>query len=108
MASDSSSISTRLIPKKQYVVPTTGSTIVVNSNGYVRLRLNPLSSLLSLTITFPDSPEDGDTVEISTTETVSDLTINGGTILNTPTNILSGGFLAYEYNVDSDEWFRTG
>lgn len=101
-------IDQRLIPTKQYATPTTGSTVNINTNGYVRLRLNPAGSLLALTLALPSSPSDGDTVEIASTQAVTTLTMSGGTIIGALTTLVVGTFAVYEFNSDSSQWFRTG
>lgn len=108
MAIDTSTISVRLIPVKQYVTPTTGSTVTVNSNGCVRLRINPAGSLLALTVTLPSSPQDGDMTEIASTQVITGLTMSVGTIIGPLTTMAVGTFAKYEYNSDSSQWFRVG
>lgn len=101
-------INERLVPVKQYVAPATGATVNVGTSGYVRLRINPAATIAALTINLPSSPQDGDTVEISSTQIVTALTLSGGTIIGALTSMVVGGFAVYEYNSDSSQWFRTG
>lgn len=108
MATQSSSIDIRLIPQNQYVTPTTGSTVTVNSNGYVRLLIDPAGSLLALTVALPSSPTDGDKVEICSTQAITTLTISGGTVIGTLTTMAIGTFAHYIFNGTAAKWFRIG
>lgn len=102
-----STIDTRLIPVKQYVTPTTGATITVNSNGFVKLLINPAGSLLALTITFPSTPSDGDVVNLGSTQAVTTLTMNGGTIVGGLASLAIGSTASYTYSSDASEWIKT-
>lgn len=104
----STTISERLVPIKQYATPTTGQTVTVNSNGYVKLVINPAGSLLALTITLPASPTDGDIVTIGTSQAVTTLTMNGGTIVGGLATLSIASFATYVYNSDSTTWYRMG
>lgn len=100
-------ISDRLIPVKQYVTPTTGSTVTVNGNGYIKLVINPAGSLVALTVTLPGSPSDGDTVNLSCTQAVTTLTMNGGTIVGGLATLSIGSTATYIYNSDSSQWIKS-
>lgn len=99
-------ISDRLVPIKQYVTPTTGSTVTVNSTGFIKLKINPAGTLLALTIALPGSPTDGDVVNVSSTQAITTLTMSGGTIVGPLTTMAIGSFAEYEYVSDSSSWFR--
>lgn len=101
-------INERLIPIKQYITPTTGSTVNVNTNGYVRLIVDPAGSLVALTIAFPGSPQDGDTVQASFSQTITTLTMNGGTILSSLTTTLAGSKGTWVYDSTSTKWHLIG
>lgn len=103
-----STLDIRLIPTQQYVAPTTGQTITVNTNGYVQLRINPAGTLLALTITLPGSPSDGDTVEVASSQAVTTLTMSGGTIVGPLTTMAVGTFAVYQYVASASSWFRIG
>lgn len=93
---------------KQYVTPTTGSTVTVNGNGYVSLFLNPAGSLLALTVTLPGSPTDQDCVDVHSSQAITTLTMNGGTIVGALTTAVIGTFASYRYYSDSSSWVRVG
>ncbi len=104
----SKTLEERLIPQVQYTTPTTGSTVTVNTNGHVRLLLNPAGSLLALTVTLPSSPSDGDIVQLCSSQIVTGLTMNGGTIIGALTTLAVATFASYVYSADSSKWFRNG
>lgn len=101
-------IDERLIPAVQYTTPTTGSTVTVNSSGHVRLLINPAGSLLALTITLPSGPSDGDRVDIGSTQAVTTLTMNGGTIVGPLSTMAIATFASYVYSATAASWFRIG
>jgi hypothetical protein len=101
-------IDERKIPQTQYATPTTGGTIAVNSNGYVNLVINPAGSLLALTINFPSNPQDGDTVNFSSTQIVTTLTMNNGTFIGALTSLVVGSFGYFIYSSDAGKWMRMG
>ncbi len=101
-------ISERLIPCKQYVTPTTGSTVNVNTNGNVCLFINPAGSLLALTVALPGSPQDMDVLEIHSSQVITGLTMSGGTIIGALTSMVIGTFASYRYYSDTSSWARVG
>lgn len=101
-------INARLVPQVQYTTPTTGSTINVNTNGYVRLLINPSGSLLALTVALPASPSDGDILELCSSQIVTGLTMSGGTIIGALTSMAVATFAAYCYSASASSWFRIG
>jgi hypothetical protein len=105
---DTSTISVRLIPTKQYTTPATGNTVTVNSTGTTWLFLNPAGTLLTLTVTLPASPTDQDSVKIFSSQAITTLTINGGTIIGALTTMAIGTFSEYTLFSDTSNWARTG
>jgi len=95
---------------KNIYVPTTGSSILLNQARNQRVLLNPAGSLLSLTITFPDAPVDGDIIVISSSQAITTLTINGnGKTVNSALASLSlGGFGRWCFDSSVNIWFRIG
>lgn len=108
MAAPTSTIDIRLIPTIQYTTPTTGSTINVNATGHVQLIINPVGSLLALTVALPGSPSDGDVVNISSSQVVTTLTMSGGTIVGALTSLAVASFAEYLYSATAGVWFRKG
>lgn len=101
-------ISDRLIPQRQEVAPTTGSTVNVNGNGYTKLFINPAGSLLALTISLPSSPQDLDAVLISSTQAITTLTMSNGTIVGALTTMAIATFAEYTYSSTTSQWWRSG
>lgn len=105
---DTSTLSTRLIPQVQYSAPTTGSTVTVNSNGHSVLFINPAGTILALTITLPSSPADGDRITLGSSQVVTGLTMNGGTIIGALTALAVATFATYCFSSSASSWFRIG
>ena len=95
-------------PAVQYVAPTTGSTVNVATTGNIVLFINPAGSLLALTVTLPATPTNGDRVSIASSQVVTTLTMNGGTIIGALTTLAVASFAAYSYSSDASSWFRVG
>lgn len=98
-------INERLIPIKQYVTPTTGATVTANNNGYVVLFINPAGSLLALTIAFPAVPQDGDRLQITSSQAVTTVTMSGGTIIGALTSFVVGSKATFAYESTSTTWY---
>lgn len=92
----------------QYSAPTTGSTITVGSSGHVKLLINPAGTLLALTVTLPASPQDGDIVSIGSSQIVTGLTMNGGTIIGGLTSLAVATFASFIFSSTANSWFRIG
>lgn len=98
----------RTVPTIQYATPTTGSTVTIGSTGSTRLILNPAGTLVALTVTLPSSPSDGDYVQLCSSQAITTLTMNGGTIVGSLTTAAIGTFAAYIFNATTSSWFRIG
>jgi hypothetical protein len=101
-------LNSRLVPTIQYVTPSTGGTVTVNTNGWVQLLINPSGSLLALTIALPGSPSDGDIVQLCSSQAVTTLTMSGGTVIGPLTTLAIGTFATYIYSSTASVWFRIG
>lgn len=89
----------------QYATPTTGQTVVANGSG--ALIINPAGTLVALTVTFPASPADGQAFEILSTQIVTTMTLNGGTIASTLTTIGVNGAARWKYSASAATWLRS-
>lgn len=105
---DTSTISVRLVPQVQYATPTVGQTVTVNSNGSVVLHLNPAGTLATLTIAFPASPQDGDRVQIGSTQIVTTLTMSVGTIVGALASLAVGSGGTWSYSATAAQWIKIG
>lgn len=91
----------------QYEVPETGATVVMRADTQALL-LKPAGTLLTLTITVPTTPIDGQEISISSTQALTTLTVNGGTMEQSLTSLAANGFFGFIYNVTTSTWFRIG
>lgn len=101
-------IDVRLVPATQYVTPLTATTVTVLSTGAINLMINPAGTIAALTITMPSGPSDGDMVRIASTQIITVLTMNGGTIVLPLTTMALGAFAAYVFSSNSSNWLRIG
>lgn len=92
----------------QYVTPTTGTTVTVTTARNVKLLIDPAGSLLALTIALNGSPQDGDIVQLGSSQAITTLTVTGGTIVGTLTALGVASFATFLYNTTSAKWFRIG
>ena len=88
----------------QYATPTAGQTVV--SNGAGTLILAPAGTLTTLTVTLPSSPIDGQAFGISSSQIITALTINGGTIRGALTTIAVNGWAHYKFSATAGAWFK--
>jgi hypothetical protein len=101
-------IDIRLIPQVQYATPTVGQTVTVNSNGHVKLLLNPAGTLATLTVAFPASPVDGDVIQMGSTQIVTTLTMSVGTIVGALAALAVGGSGTWIYSGTASQWIKIG
>lgn len=93
-----------------YNAPLTGFAITVGDD-IAQLVLEPAGTLATGTVTLPAAPEDGDTVGISTTQTITALTISpntGQTVADAPTTLGVGGAVRFLYRSANTTWYRIG
>lgn len=91
----------------QYAVPTTGQTVVI-AGGTTALLVDPAGTLAGLTITLPSAPVNGQEVYIASSQIITALTVNGGTIVGTLTTLGAAGFALFVYSANASKWFRCG
>lgn len=102
------SIEERLIPAIQYETPTTGATVTVSATGHIKLIIDPAGTLATLTVTLPGTPQNNDMVQLGSSQIVTALTMNGGTVVGALTTLAVGGFATYVYSSTAVKWFRVG
>lgn len=93
-----------------FVVPTTGGTVTLTQQRRQIVLLNPAGTLATLTVNLPNTPNDGDIVRIGTAQTITLLTVGGGSnsVVGTLTTLLIGSYGAWIYNTSTTKWFRIG
>jgi hypothetical protein len=95
-----------------FQAPTEGFSITIGNN--VRsLLLNPAGTLLAGTITMPGNPQNGRSVKIASSQTITALTLNANTGQSFAagaaiTTILANGFAEYTYRGGNNTWYRVG
>lgn len=93
-----------------YDAPTTGFTYNFDiTNTFISLVLNPSSTIANGTIILPDTPMDGQTIEVLTSQDITTLTVSpntGQTILNAPITLGANTGFSYRYVAAVTTWFR--
>ncbi len=90
--------------------PTTGFSITI-SDTVAELHLTPAGTLASGTITLPAAPYNGQTVTVSTTQTVTALTVSpnsGQSVSGAPTTITAATPFTMRYRTSTTQWRRVG
>lgn len=90
-----------------YSTPATGATITLTQARHQIALLNPAGTLATLTVALPVSPNDGDIVNIGSSQIITALTITG-TIIGTLTTLTVAGFAKFIFNATAAKWFRIG
>lgn len=81
-----------------YSAPTTGQTAQI-PNNISDWTFLPAGTLAALTVSLPTAPQDGLTLTVSTTQTITALTVNAtsGTVYNPPTTLSAGQTFEYKF-----------
>lgn len=101
-----------LVP--QYASPTaTAFSVAVRSDAVqpsTWLVLSPTAVFATGTITLDPAPVAGERLQVSTTQTVTALTINGGTkgVIGAPTTVAAGVPFELRFDAVTDLWYRVG
>ncbi len=94
----------------QYASPATGATVAVPVTAVgqnTRLILSPAGTIATLTITLDTAPADLETISVSSTQTITALTINGGTTSGAPTTMGATTPFRLQYDAVAGVWHRT-
>lgn len=89
-------------------VPLTGFSIAMTPTDKV-LMLKPAGVLATGTVVLPASPYDGQSVQISSTKTITGFTLSpndGETVFNAPTTLVGGSGFHYFYRATDNSWYR--
>jgi hypothetical protein len=91
-----------------YFTPTTGSTIT--STGARTMVLNPSGTIATLTVNFPSSPNNNQEFKISSTQTITSLTLSGGsgiTVDGSVSTLSANSAVGWIYISSISTWIRT-
>jgi hypothetical protein len=96
-------------PSVNYVVPTEAGSVVVSAEQFV-YTLVPATGLAVLAIVLPPSPIDEQVFELSTTQTIDDLTVTApasATVLGGgPFVLAANGGVSWRYRLSDTTWYR--
>lgn len=96
-------------PVSQYASPLTGSTVAITrTDADTWLVLTPAGTINALTIALPAAPVDRLEVGVSSSQTVTNLTLSGGTVINGPATIGTGDGRTFRlrYEGVAGAWYR--
>jgi hypothetical protein len=96
-------------PQIIHIAPLTGAKVAIAQRAFqTAVLIDPLGALAALEVDFPTAPNDGDLVSVSSSQTVTALTLSGGTIaiINPPTTMAAGGHVLYAYSAAGNKWFQ--
>lgn len=88
------------------VIPADLSTVTIASTTQLVL-VDPAGALTSLTITFPSANlRNGQEINLAFSQTVTTVTMNGGTFIGALTTAVAGTFGTWRWNVATSKWWR--
>lgn len=91
----------------QYASPATGATVTVGNTGQnTRLILSPAGTIATLTIALDATPADQQTLSVSSTQTITALTLSGGTVSGAPTTMGAATPFRLQYDAVALVWHR--
>lgn len=96
------------VTKPQVATPTSGQTVTITGRRNRAVLINPAGTLAALTITLPANPSNGQIIRILSTQIITTLTLNGGTIQGPQTTLAANEGGVYEYHSSLSKWFRVG
>ena len=85
-------------------VPVAAGTVALLA--WKRQVLNPAGTLTTLTVTLPASPVDGQTQFVHATQSITTLTLNGGTIKNAPATLAAGASMGFMWSAAVAAWIK--
>lgn len=96
----------------QYAAPNaTGFTVVIapeTTGANVWLKLTLGGAYAAGTVTLPSTPVDGQEVLVTTRQTVTAITVNGGTVYGTPTTLTPTAPFRLRFDGVDSTWNRVG
>lgn len=92
---------------KQISTATSGTVTAIDTKQNLQLIHNAASLAITLTISFPVTPTDGQTFSVVSVLGVTTLTLSSAlTILGGITTLAVTGFATYMYESSLNQWFR--
>lgn len=91
------------VPAHQLFTPLTGQTATIQANK--TNIINPAGTIAALTVSFPSSPANNDSVQIKFTQAVTAITYSGGTIQSGATSAVAGTYMRFVYDSGSNKWY---
>lgn len=91
-----------------YSAPISGATVTM-AQGDQRVIIDPAGAIAALTVTLPSAPQDGNTVEMMTSQAITALTVNapGGASVNGGAFMLTAnGGASWLYRSVNTTWYR--
>ena len=93
-------------PATQYASPLTGTTVTVTGTDDVWLVLTPAGTIATLTVALPDAPVNKQEVAVSASQTVTALTLSGGTVIGGPTTMGAASPFRLRYEGVAGAWYK--
>tara|TARA_R110002126_G_scaffold198085_1_gene345757 strand:- start:26 stop:466 length:441 start_codon:yes stop_codon:yes gene_type:complete len=98
-------------PLTQTNVPVTGATLAIRDDGTSTwLLLLPAGTIATQTLTFPAVANctDGQTINVSSSQTITTLTLagNGATLVGSPSTIGATSPFTMKYDLASTTWYK--
>ena len=83
--------------------PSTGGTVNL-TNNYLNI-IAPYSTIATLTLNLPSSPNEGDRVVLKFTSAITSITYTGGSVNGNPTTAAKGNEWSLTYDSFSGDWY---
>jgi hypothetical protein len=93
-------------PATQYASPLTGTTVSVTGTGDTWLVLTPAGTIATLTVALPSAPVNKQEVAVSSSQTVTALTLSGGTVIGAPTTVGAAAPFRLRYEGVAGAWYK--
>ena len=90
------------------IVPTNGGTVQIPDmpNSEICVMLKPAGLLLALTLVNPPNPQPGQIINIISSQAITVVTHQGGTILDGISALVANIGMRYAYNSNTDKWSK--
>jgi len=91
----------------QYSTSTTGNTVTATDDGSDLQLIHENGVLtVALTISFPATPQDGQQFGFCSVNSITGLTLSGGTIISALTTLAAGLGARFIYRKSNTQWYR--